>query len=73
MPQVTIYLADQVAKQARKRAKKDKRSLSSWVSDLIKRETGEQWPSALIDVLESGSGDLVEPDDPPPEDIEPIA
>jgi len=73
MPQVTIYLPDEVAKQARQHAKKERRSLSSWVSELVKRETGEEWPSTLIDVLESGSGDLVEPDDPPPEDLEAIA
>ena len=71
MAQVTIYLPDNLIQEARQRAKNKERSLSAWVAELVRRETTAQaWPKSLVDLLNHGGGSLVEPDDPPPEDIE---
>lgn len=73
MAQVTIYLPDHVAEDVRQRAMQANKSLSAFVSELISQHTGaERWPLGLLDVLREGSGDLREPPDPPPEDIEPL-
>lgn len=58
-------------KEARERARNEERSLSAWIAELVRRETtGKVWPKSFVDLLNHGGGDLVEPDDPPPEDIE---
>ncbi|TDI47946.1 MAG: hypothetical protein E2P02_02130 [Acidobacteria bacterium] len=73
MAQVTIYLPDALIEEARKQARGAERSLSSWVAELVRRETtAVEWPKSLVDLLTHGRGDLVEPDDPPPENIEAI-
>lgn len=71
MAQVTIYLPDDLIEEARMKAKAKDSSLSAWLADLVRRETaGTAWPKGFVDLLRTGSGDLVEPDDPPPEDVE---
>ena len=71
MAQVTIYIPDTLIEEARERARGVDRSLSAWVAELIRRETtSNEWPKSLVDLLTDGEGDLVEPDDPPPEDVE---
>ena len=69
MPQVTVYLPADVLDAARKHAGLASSSLSSWVGGLIRDATATEWPGSLVDLLQHGSGDLVEPDDPPPEDV----
>lgn len=69
MSQVTVYLPADVLEAARKRARAQHRSLSAWVGALIRRESVSEWPDSLKHLLRQGSADLVEPDDPPPEDI----
>lgn len=70
MAQVTVYLPADVLESARRCADQENRSLSAWVSGLIREATATEWPGSLVDVLHYGSGDLVEPDDPPPEDVD---
>ena len=70
MAQVTVYLPEDVLEAARRRAREQQRSLSAWVSELIRRDSATEWPDSLKDLLRHGSADLVEPDDPPPEDVE---
>jgi hypothetical protein len=71
MAQVTIYLPEELIEEAREQAKSAERSLSAWVAELVRRETtAKEWPKSFVDLLTHGGGDLVEPDDPPPEDIE---
>jgi len=71
MAQVTIYLRDAIAAAAKQRAKRSGKSMSAWITDVLERELGaKKWPPALIELLTHGSGDLVEPEDPPPEDEE---
>ena len=70
MAQVTVYLPEDVLETARKRAGEQNSSLSAWISTLIRRESVTEWPNSLVSLLHHGSADLVEPDDPPPEDVE---
>lgn len=73
MAQVTIYLPDAVASAAKQRAKRSGKSVSAWITDVLERELGaKQWPKPLLELLASGKGDLVEPEDPPPEDEEDV-
>ena len=69
MAQVTIYLPADVLEAARKCADQESRSLSAWVSTLIREATATEWPESLVNLLHHGDGDLVEPDDPPPKDV----
>jgi hypothetical protein len=73
MAQVTIYLPDRIASTAKQRAKRAGKSMSAWIAELLERELGaREWPKALVDLLAHGKGDVVEPEDPPPEDAEPM-
>lgn len=72
MAQVTVYLPADVLDAARRCADQENRSLSAWVSELIHEATAAEWPNSLVDLLHHGEADLVEPDDPPPEDVDAI-
>lgn len=64
-------MPDDVAAATRKHARRAKKSVSAWITELIERETGMRtWPRALVDVVTQGSGTISEPDDPAPEDVE---
>ena len=67
--QVTVYLADDVLAAARTCAENERRSLSAWVSARIREATLTEWPANLVELLRHGGGDIVEPDDPPPGDL----
>ncbi len=69
MAQVTVYLPDDVLAAARNCAENQHRSLSAWVSARIREATLTEWPESLVDLLRHGTGDIVEPDDPPPGDL----
>lgn len=74
MSQVTLYLPDELEAQARQRAKDSGRSLSGYLTALLARDVAPRdWPKSLLSVLDEGGGDIEIPDDPPPEDIEPLA
>ena len=68
MAQVTVYLPQDVLDTARKLASEQDSSLSAWLSSLVRRESISEWPEGLVDLLLHGSADLVEPEDPPPEE-----
>ena len=70
MPPVTIYLPADLIDAARRQAGKRHRSLSAWVTALVREATATEWPRGFVEILRRGSGDLVEPDDPPPEDVQ---
>lgn len=70
MAQVTVYLPQDVLDAARKRAKEQNSSLSAWLARLVRRESAMKWPGSLMELLHHGSADLIEPEDPPPEDVE---
>ncbi len=74
MAQVTIHLPADVLEAARKCAGQENMRLSAWVSALVLEATATatEWPQRLVSLLHHGSGDLVEPDDPPPGDVDAI-
>ena len=72
MAQVTIYLPAKMLETARRRAGEENQSLSAWVSTLIREATATEWPASFVELLNHGAGDIVEPDDPPPEDVDAI-
>ena len=39
---------------------------------LVQDAVTTDWPQSFVDLLRQGASELVEPDDPPPEDIEPL-
>jgi hypothetical protein len=74
MSQVTLYLPDALEELARKQAQEEGKSLSGYLAGLLAREVAPaEWPSALLSVLNEGSGDIEVPEDLPPEDVEPLA
>ena len=71
MAQVTIYLSDEILSEARRMAKRQRKSLSAFLSEILARETAHnQWPQSFVDLLNQGGGDLTEPEDPPPEEVD---
>lgn len=72
MPPVTIHLPGDLIDAARKEARERNRSLSAWIGGLVRDAVATDWPRSFVALLHRGSGDLAEPDDPPPEDIEPL-
>ena len=72
MPPVTIHLPGDLIDAARKEARGQNCSLSAWIGGLVQDAVARDWPRSFVDLLHGGSGDLVESDDPPPEDIEPL-
>ena len=70
MARVTLYLPADVLEAARRCAHQESRSLSAWVSKLIRQATTTEWPESLVKLLHHGNGDLVEPADPPPKDVD---
>jgi hypothetical protein len=71
--QVTIYLPDDVAEEVRRRAHDAHKSLSTFLVEIVEAYTRPpSWPDALVQLLTTGEGTLVEPDDPLPDDEEPI-
>ena len=72
MPPVTIHLPGDLIDAARKEARGRNRSLSAWIGGLVQEAVATDWPRSFVALLHRGSGDLAEPDDPPPEGIEPL-
>ncbi len=71
MAQVTVYLPEKTASEARRQAAQLKKSLSAYVAGLIEQDTvRSEWPAGFVELLTRGGGDLVVPADPPPEDVE---
>jgi hypothetical protein len=71
--QVTIYLPDPVAAEVRRQAKRANRPVSTFIAEVVAEHTRPSgWPRWFVALLSKGEADLVEPDDPPPEDVEPI-
>ena len=72
MPPMTIYLSGDLIDAAREEARGRNRSLSAWIGGLVQDAVTTDWPRSFVDLLRQGTGELAEPDDPPPEDIEPL-
>lgn len=70
MAQVIFDLPDEVLAVARKCAETEHSSLSAWVGGRIREAILTEWPENLVDLLRHGTGDIVEPDDRPPRDVD---
>jgi len=71
--QITLYLADELALQIRAEAKKAKTSVSAYMAGLVTSKLSPRgWPPEFLAVLGTWEGDFPEPDDPPPDEIEPL-
>ena len=62
MPQMAIYIDDQLAKRLEKAVKASGKSKSRWVAEAIKRSLQDQWPEGFFE-LAGGWEDDVEPDE----------
>lgn len=49
MPQLHLYVPDEVAETAKARAKAAGKSLSSYLADLVVNEVAGEWPEAFFD------------------------
>jgi hypothetical protein len=68
MSQLTIYVPEQVLKRLRAAARRQKKSVSAYVVDLlVGRERGAGWPSGFEDLYGSTEGSLPAIDDVPAE------
>ena len=47
MSQLTIYVESSTLSKIRSAAKRSKKSISQWVTNLIKREISSSWPAEL--------------------------
>ena len=73
MAQVTIYLPADILELARDRANERHLSFSAWVNGLIRDATVTEWPREFLDVVPFGGGNLEEPDDLLPEQVETLS
>lgn len=75
MPQLSLYLPDELMTQLRARAEQAHLSLSAFVTEVLERELEEAWPEAVADLAGAWPDfptreDLPpQPDDPPREPL----
>ena len=61
MPQLHLYVPDDVAETAKSRAKAAGKSLSSYLADLVVREVAGDWPEGFFEEVVGGwKGELLE-------------
>ena len=49
MPQLHLYVPDEVAKRLREQAKTKKMSLSKYLAEIVQRETPTGWPEGYFE------------------------
>lgn len=54
MPQLHLYVPDEVAATARAKAKAAGKSLSSYLADLVVKEVGSEWPEGFFETVVGG-------------------
>ena len=54
MPQLHIYVPDEVAETAKARAKAAGKSLSSYLADLVVNEVAGEWPEGFFEDVACG-------------------
>ncbi|CAN5784868.1 hypothetical protein BH24DEI2_BH24DEI2_25220 [soil metagenome] len=73
MPQLHLYVPDEVAKRLREQAKAKKISLSKHLAEIVQRETPTGWPEGYFEEVVGGwIGDFEEPEDLPLEERDPL-
>jgi hypothetical protein len=67
--QITIYVPDPVARRLRREARRAKKSLSAYMTELaVGRPARPEWPDWFFELQGSCEGALEVPEDPPPEE-----
>ncbi len=56
MPQLAIYLDEDIAKKLDRAVKKSGKSRSKWVADLIKAKLEDDWPEDFFDLAGAWEG-----------------
>lgn len=54
MPQLHLYVSDDVAETAKSRAKAAGKSLSSYLADLVVNEVAGEWPEGFFEEVVGG-------------------
>ena len=54
MPQLHLYVPDEVAEAARARAKAAGKSISGYLADLVTDEVGGEWPDRFFEEVVGG-------------------
>jgi hypothetical protein len=68
--QITLYVPDAVAQKLRADARRAKKSLSAYVTELAGGRREKAFPDGFFELGGSARGTLVVPDDPPPDEPE---
>lgn len=65
MPQLHLYVSEEVAAQLRAQAKARKMSLSKYLAEIVKRETQTGWPEGYFERVVGGwEGEALERPEP---------
>jgi metal-responsive CopG/Arc/MetJ family transcriptional regulator len=72
MAQLNVYVPDKLAEEIRKMAKREGKSLSAFLVDLVRQRLGgERWPKGFFtEVVGRWKGEFPEVKRPPPEERE---
>ena len=57
MPQLAIYIDDDLSKKLNKATKASGKSRSKWVADLIKAKLEDEWPQGFLELAGSWQGE----------------
>ena len=68
--QITLYVPDAIAKKLRADARRAKKSLSAYVTELAAGRRSSGFPKWFLELDGGCKGTLVTPDDPPPDEPE---
>ena len=68
LAQITLYVPDAVARKLRADARRAKKSLSAYVTELAGGRRTSAFPASFFELEGSARGSLVLPDDPPPDE-----
>ena len=71
MAQITIYLPDDMARRIKREARRRRKSVSAFITDLAtERSPTPTWPKEFLALQGRCKGSLEAPEDPPPEDVQ---
>jgi hypothetical protein len=69
MPQLHLYVPDEVAEKLRQQAEARSMSLSKYLAEIVQRETRTGWPKGYFEEVAGGwIGDFEEPEELPLEE-----
>ena len=60
MSQLTIYMPDDVVQELKRRAKKERLSVSAYVTALVKREAAPTWSKTFLSSFGAWKGEGIE-------------